>query len=345
MMNKSSIICLLSLVTFGFGDSPVTLPLPPQGFSSVQSGIPHGTVTPSTQYPTRNHGNRPVRIYTPPGYSATGDAKYPVLYLLHGIGGNENAWVSGSEGNAPNIMDYLLSKSLCKPMIVVMPFGNMTGTSGDTWNNFEDVLKNDLVPYVEKNYAALTDSNSRAIAGLSWGGGQALNYGFKNYKMFTYIGGFSPAPNMSSPGSVIKNAADVDKVVNFCFVSSGTDEASQGYGDRASSHHNFWNTNNITPHMYTIEPGVAHVAANWNRNLYNFAQKLFTATPTGITIQPLTDGHNSKIMFDRVLPGEGSHSVVAGWNDKGIFTIDGRSVPISKKAARFEASLLPESSR
>jgi enterochelin esterase-like enzyme len=340
MWLRISITCLLSLPAIGFSDASVTLPLPPTGFSQTQSGIPHGTLSASIQYPTRNHGNRPVRIYTPPGYSATGTTKYPVLYLLHGIGGNENAWTS-SEGNADKIIDYLLSKNLCKPMIVVMPFHNMTGTSGDTWTNFNDVLLNDLIPYVQKNYAALTDSSNRAIAGLSWGGGQALNIGFKYYTQFTYIGGFSPAPNMSSPGSVITNPAAVDKVVNFCFVSSGTNEASQGYGDRASSHHNFWNTNNITPHMYTIEPGVAHEQANWNRNLYNFAQKLFTEATTGITISQIADGKKSKVWFGRVMPGDGFSNVVAGWNDKGVFTLDGRAVPTSSKVVRSEGILQP----
>lgn len=336
MGSKLYIAGFLSLASLGFGDAVVSPPLPPSGFSSSQSGIPKGTVTNSIQYPTRNHGNRPVRIYTPPGYSATAATKYPVLYLLHGIGGNENAW-SGSEGNAANIIDGLLSKNLCKPMIVVMPMGNMTGTSGDTWNNFEDVLKNDLIKYVETNYAASSDSNMRAIAGLSWGGGQALNYGYRNYTLFTYIGGFSPAPNMSSPGSVITNAAAVDRVVNFSFVSSGTDEANQGYGDRASSHHNFYNTNNITPHMYTLEPGVAHVAANWNRNLYNFAQKLFTTSTTGVTLQPLREGKRAQIGFGHALGGDAYGSMITGWNERGVFTVDGRGVRISSEVPMFRS--------
>jgi enterochelin esterase-like enzyme len=339
MRHRISFGCLLLVPALGFSDASVTPALPPSGFSAVQSGIPHGTLSAPIQYPTRNYGTRPVRIYTPPGYSATGTTKYPVLYLLHGIGGNESAWTSSAsgqaEGNADNVMDYLLSKNLCKPMIVVMPYGNMTGTSGDSWNNFEDVLKNDLAPYVQKNYAASSDSTMRALAGLSWGGGQALNFGFRNYTFFTHIGGFSPAPNMSNPSSVITNPAAVDKVVIYSFVSSGTNEASQGYGDRASSHHNFWNTNNITPHLYTIEPGVAHERANWNRNLYNFAQQLFTGSTTGIAKQRLANGKNGQVWFGRVMPGDGFRNVVAGWNDKGIFTIDGRAVPVSSKVGRF----------
>jgi enterochelin esterase-like enzyme len=338
MAHKLYISFFLSLATLAFGDEPITPALPPSGFSSSQANIPKGTVSNAIQYPTRNHGNRPVRIYTPPGYSATAATKYPVLYLLHGIGGNESAW-NGSEGNANHVLDGLISKNLAKPMIVVMPMGNMTGSTGtgSTWDRFEDVLKNDLIKYVESNYAASSDSNMRAIAGLSWGGGQALNYGFRNHTLFTYIGGFSPAPYMSAPATVIPNPANVDRIVNFCFISSGTNEVADGYGTRAASHHNFWNTNNIAPHMYTIEQGVGHEPANWNRNLYHFAQKLFTTVPSGITLQPHRNGKRAQIGFGHDLHGNAYGSVITGWNEKGIFTVDGRGFRISSEVPMFKS--------
>jgi hypothetical protein len=93
--------------------------------------------------------------------------------------------------------------------------------------------------------------------------------------------------------------------------------------------------------MYTIEPGVAHEQANWNRNLYNFAQKLFTEATTGITISQIADGKKSKVWFGRVMPGDGFSNVVAGWNDKGVFTLDGRAVPTSSKVVRSEGILQP----
>ena len=320
---------LLLLPTAGFTDAPVTLSLPPQGFSAVQDAIPHGKVSGTIKYPTRKINERPVNIYTPPGYSATGTTKYPVLYLLHGIGGDELTWTGKSnpgkfvEGDAQNVMDYLYSKNLAKPMIIVMPYGNMENSGGDGWSNFEDVLLNDLIPFVEKNYAVSPDSNMRGLAGLSWGAGQALNFGFRNYKVFTHIGGFSPAPFRPDPKAAITNPADIDKVVNFCFVSSGTDEAAAGYGTRAASWHDNWHTNNIAPHMYTIEPGVGHVRANWNRNLYNFAQRIFTNAPTGITIRPLAENKRSQVGLSSVRPGQ---FIIDGWKENGIFNLNGRAV-------------------
>lgn len=330
MSNKGLLAGLLLLPAVGYSDPPINPPVPPQGFSSLQNNIPHGTLTRSIQYPTRSRGNRPVSIYTPPGYSATGGTKYPVLYLLHGIGGNEVAWTGQgtNEGNAQHVMDYLLSKDLAKPMIIVMPYGNITNAGGDGWSIFEDVLLNDLIPYVEENYAASPDSNMRALAGLSWGGGQALNFGFKNYKTFTYIGGFSPAPFMRDPKTIITNPGDVDRVVNFCFVSSGTAEEGDGYGRRASQHHDFWDENNINPHMYTIEQGLGHERNNWNRNLYNFAQKLFTHVPTGVTLSYKSEARRSPAVFVQVLPGNRFQGVIAGWKDKHAFTLDGRSVQV-----------------
>jgi hypothetical protein len=114
--------------------------------------------------------------------------------------------------------------------------------------------------------------------------------------------------------------------VHFCFISSGTNEVAQGYGTRAAQHHDFWDENNITPHMYTIEQGVGHERANWNRNLYNFAQKLFTQVPTGATLSPIVAVKRSPAGFVQVLPGDRFQGVLAGWKDKSTFTLDGRAV-------------------
>ena len=145
-----------------YASDPAGLPVPPRGFDARDASIPHGKVDVSVSYPTRNYGMQKVTVYTPPGYSTS--QKYPVVYLLHGIGGNEVAWVGGTdEGNADNVMDHLYSKQLAKPMIVVMPDGNIDGAEiSRRFAAFGDVLLNDLIPWVERTYSAATDADSRA---------------------------------------------------------------------------------------------------------------------------------------------------------------------------------------
>ena len=118
------------------------------------------TVTRSISYETRNYGMQRVSVYTPPGYSTS--QRYPVIYLLHGIGGNEVAWVTG-EGNVDNVMDHLYSRQLAKPMIVVMPDGNTDGAS-DGFAAFGDVLLNDLIPWVERTYSVAADADSHTAS-------------------------------------------------------------------------------------------------------------------------------------------------------------------------------------
>jgi enterochelin esterase family protein len=141
-------------------------------------------------------------VYTPPGYEKDGK-KYPVFYLLHGAGGDEDAWTT--LGRAPWILDNLIAQGKAEPMIVVMTNGNarsaaapgeepITGKTGTTepgqmvQSSFEQSLVNDVIPYIEKNYRTLTDKNHRAIAGLSMGGMHTQNITNSNPDKFGYIG-------------------------------------------------------------------------------------------------------------------------------------------------------------
>jgi MYXO-CTERM domain-containing protein len=245
------------------------LPVPPQGFASEQN-VPHGNLEVSLEYPTREYGMQKVTIYTPPDYST--DTLYPVLYLHHGIGGNEVAWVGmgSNEGNADNVMDYLYSEGLAEPMIVVMPDGNTRGAS-DGFSAHGDVLLNDLIPWVEENYSAASDADRRAIAGLSMGGGQTFNFGFPNIDVFHYIGPFSAAPNTQSPTQTITDVEAVKEMVKVIFISCGS---ADGLIGNSQMYHDFLNDNAV-PHVYQIEQGEGHTALVWNRSLYNFAQLLF----------------------------------------------------------------------
>jgi enterochelin esterase-like enzyme len=271
---------LMLLPALAHATEPAGLPVPPQGFDAKSSGIEHGKVDASVSYPTRNYGMKKVTVYTPPGYSTA--QKYPVVYLHHGIGGNEVSWIGqgSNEGNADNIMDYLYSKKMAVPMLVVMPNGKMDGADDFVrFANFEDVLLGDLIPWVEATYSAATDADHRAIAGLSMGGGQTFNFGFPHTDVFHYIGPYSAAPNTKPAAQTITDVDKVKQNVKVIFISCGD---ADGLIGNSEGYHDFLDEKGIT-HIWQIEPGEGHNKTVWNRSFYNFAQRIFVdaGTPGG----------------------------------------------------------------
>ncbi len=334
MFAKLSTLGLVLLPVLAFSSDPANLPVPPNGFDSKNSAIPHGTVTASLSYPTQKYGTHKVSIYTPPGYST--NQKYPVVYLMHGIGGNEVSWIGqgSNEGDAANIVDYLLSKNLCKPMIVVMPDGNIRSISDSfaAFAAFGDVLIGDLIPWVEKTYSVATDPDSRALSGLSMGGGQTFNFGFPHTDLFHYLGPYSAAPNTSAPATTITDVAKVKKDLKLIYIGrgDGPTEIKQGSDD----YHAFLDKNNIT-HIYQLEAGLNHEKRTWDRCFYNFAQRVFVGSTTDIGhLEPLTKAAHVRLSFGS---NRGAMMILAVRPDgKGLISLDGRFVP-----ANLQSSLFP----
>jgi len=181
------------------------LMVPGEGSSVFQlNDTPHGNIA-QVWYPSPTLGtNRRMYVYTPPGYDS-GKESYPVLYLLHGAGGDEDAW--SSLGRANLILDNLIASGKAKPMIVVMTNGNAWQTStlrqipglptptretfAQFQGKFEKSLVEDVVPYIEKNFRVKADKDHRAIAGLSMGGGHTITASITYPGTFGYIGVFS----------------------------------------------------------------------------------------------------------------------------------------------------------
>ena len=197
MKNLISILtCTMIMVVVASAQNVINPASP--GFDVIRGNIPHGRID-TISYSSKTVGTlRRALIYTPPGYSKR--KKYPVLYLLHGIGGDEKEWLNG--GHPEVILDNLYADSKIEPMIVVMPNGRAMKDDRAVGNifdsakvqafaTFEKDLLNDLIPYIEKNFPVVNDRESRAIAGLSMGGGQSLNFGLGNLDKFAWIGGFS----------------------------------------------------------------------------------------------------------------------------------------------------------
>lgn len=249
----------------------------PKGFDKVKAGIPNGKVE-SLEYHSKTVGTtRKVTVYTPPGFSK--NKKYPVLYLLHGIGGDEKEWLNG--GSPQVILDNLYSEGKIEPMIVVMPNGRAMKDDSATGNimapdkvqafsTFEKDLLNDLIPFIEKKYSTLKDRDHRAIAGLSMGGGQSLNFGLGNLDKFAWIGGFSSAPNTKMPQELVPNPEEAKKKLKLLWISCGDNDWLISNSKRT---HDYLYKNDV-PHIYYIEPGV-HDFKVWKNGLYMFSQFLF----------------------------------------------------------------------
>lgn len=253
-------------------------PIPPAsfGFDTVRM-VPHGQLD-TIYYSSKTVGvKRKTLVYTPPGFNRK--TKYPVLYLLHGIGGDEKEWLNG--GQPQVILDNLIADGKAEPMIVVMPNGRAMVDDRATGNvfapdkvqafaTFEKDLLNDLIPFIEKKYPAYTDKDHRAIAGLSMGGGQSLNFGLGNLDKFSWVGGFSSAPNTKPAAELVPDPQAARDKLKLLFISCG---ASDGLIQFSKRTHDYLQQNNV-PHIYFIEPGF-HDFNVWKNGLYMFSQLIF----------------------------------------------------------------------
>ncbi len=249
----------------------------PKGFDQVRTGIATGKLD-TIKYQSKTVGTtRKALVYTPPGYNKK--TKYPVLYLLHGIGGDEKEWLNG--GKPQVILDNLYAEGKIQPMIVVMPNGRAMKDDRavgnvfdkekvDAFATFEKDLLNDLIPFVEKTYPTLTDRENRAIAGLSMGGGQSLNFGLGNLDKFAWVGGFSSAPNTKVPQALVPNPEEAKKKLKLLWISCGDNDGLLSFSKRT---HDYLYQNDV-PHIYYLEPG-GHDFKVWKNGLYMYSQFLF----------------------------------------------------------------------
>jgi enterochelin esterase-like enzyme len=261
-------------VVLGPDDKPA-FPAAPAGFDKLREGIEHGKVE-MVEYRSKTVGTtRKMNIYTPPGYSK--DKRYPVLYLLHGIGGDENEWLRGCKPQV--ILDNLIADRKAVPMIVVMPNGRAQKNDraeGDVFRHakafedFERDLMDDVIPFVQLHYFAKADRQSRALAGLSMGGGQSLNFGLAHLDTFAWIGGFSSAPNTRKPQVLVPDPNKTAGQLRLLWVSCGDKD---GLIDISQKLHAYLKKNNVQ-HIWHVDSG-PHNFTVWKNDLYLFAQLLF----------------------------------------------------------------------
>jgi enterochelin esterase-like enzyme len=277
MMRKIFTIITIFIVLCISATAQTIEKIGPPGFDSLRADIAHGKID-TISYDSKTVGNkRRAIVYTPPGYSKS--KQYPVLYLLHGIGGDEKEWLNG--GKPQIILDNLYAEGKLEPMIVIMPngramkddraIGNIFDSAKvQAFATFEKDLLNDLIPYVENSFPVLKDREHRAIAGLSMGGGQSLNFGLSNLDKFAWVGGFSSAPNTKKPEELVPDPAEAKKKLKLLFISCGESDGLLSFSKRT---HEYLVDKGV-PHIYYIEPGV-HDFKVWKNGLYMFSQFLF----------------------------------------------------------------------
>ena len=256
--------------------------------------VPHGNVT-QTWYSSKGLGSdRRLSVYTPPCYEK-GRKRYPVLYLLHGSGGDENAWLE--LGHAARIIDNLIAQGKIEPMIVVMPNGNSSkqAAPGETYENlsYRPAMTNQLkgykdgryeenfdeiVNFIDSRYRTVAKKDKRAVAGLSMGGFHTMFISANHPELFDYIGLFSAGLNMSTVNfdtpaysNMKGKLSELDKTgYKLYWIACGTDDFLY------QNNLDFMKTLDEIGFEYTYhESDRGHIWANWRQYLLLFAPKLF----------------------------------------------------------------------
>jgi enterochelin esterase-like enzyme len=239
--------------------------------------VPHGEIR-AHWYPSRSTGAlRRLTVYTPPGYERNRN-RYPVLYLFHGANADETAWTRLGRMNL--ILDNLIAAGKAKPFLVVMPFGYgappwpPASGGGRSAELFAKDLLDDVIPYIQSEYRAMTERENRAVFGLSMGGGQALSIGLNHLELFSHVGGFSSgglrAADLAKNFAALTSDAKANQKLKLLWVGCGTEDgafaASKEFSDFLKQHK--------INHVFRESSG-AHTWMVWRRYLNEVAPLLF----------------------------------------------------------------------
>ncbi len=279
---------------FGTGrmSSGIEVPSPGEDFY-LPKDVPHGDVRAHYYFSKTTGLVRRCFVYTPPDYDTNLTARYPVLYLQHGMGEDARGWPD--QGRAGFILDNLIAEGKAKPMLVVMDDGGITpgmmggprggrgGQGGQQfWDKFTQVFIGDIIPMIDATYRTIPDRDHRAMAGLSLGGTQTFGITQAHLDDFAYIGSFSAPfgypPVPTGYNGLLGDPAAFAKQVKVLFVSYGTggDLAARG----SQGFHQALQQGGIQ-HVYYQSPGTGHEWLTWRRSLHEFAPLLFQTTTGG----------------------------------------------------------------
>ncbi len=263
--------------------SVVHVPGPPATTPWEVNDVPHGIVHHHFYKSGVVGDERDFYVYTPPGYDPKASHLYPVLYLLHGFSDDASGWTAVGRANV--ILDNLIAQGKAKPMLVVMPLGygapeivapggpgsRRPGLGQQNTERFRDALLTEVIPTVEKVYRVSKDRNSRAIAGLSMGGGESLFVGLNALDRFAWVCAFSAGGGGQDYDTVYPHLdAKANDQLRLLWIACGTEDRlianSRKFRD--------WLTSKGV-HFTPIETPGEHTWMVWRRNLSNVAPLLF----------------------------------------------------------------------
>ena len=246
-------------------ESGIEIPAHDQDFYALKD-VPHGNVQ-QVLFPSKStNTSRRAFVYTPPGYDKNQSTRYPVLYLQHGWGEDETAWTN--QGHANLIMDNLIAEQKIKPFIIVMTYGmtnhiKFGGLRNFDISQFQTVLVDELIPYIDANFRTIGDHAHRAMAGLSMGGMETRLITTNRPEVFSHYGLLS--------GGVYKPEDIKDKTkVKLIFLSCGSKERPEGIKTATMALKDAGY--NVVSY---ISEGTAHEFQTWRRSLHVLAPLLF----------------------------------------------------------------------
>ena len=296
---------------FGTGSMASAIEIPSAGedFYTIKN-VPHGDIRAKFYFSKTTNEWRKIYIYCPPGYDKNVNQKYPVMYIFHGGGEDQRGWAV--QGMTDIILDNLIAEGKAKPMLIVMESSGARkpgeplpqprqpapapaagaaapATQGGqpaaaprpmmniSFATFQEVMLNDLIPFIEGNFRALGDGQNRAMSGLSMGGMVTTSISFANLDKFGYIGLFSGGPRITPTddlktvyNGVFADPANFNKKVKLLFISNGTVE-----GNSPKDAGEILKKAGINNVVVYQSPGTAHEWLTWRRSLHQFAQLIF----------------------------------------------------------------------
>lgn len=254
-------------------------------YYTPKQGVPQGAVRSVKFYSDVCQEWRRMFVYTPAEYTQNPDKRYPVLYLQHGGGEDETGWIY--QGFADVILDNLIAEGKAEPMIIVMNSGYAKHEgSNDSFDAFEEMICDEVIPFVDANYRTIADRKHRATAGLSWGAKQAYDLALGHPQYFASMAGFSGiivigefghgTPGYKDPkqlnaayNGIFSNPKQFNKDTELLFIANGEAE-----GNNLAEMSKILKKKGIKNTFYQ-SPKTAHEWLTWRRCLYNYAQLLF----------------------------------------------------------------------
>jgi len=270
---------------YGTGRMASAIEIPEKGVDFYEvKAVPHGALSSKYYFSKVTNSWRRLFVYTPAGYDVNTKVKYPVVYIQHGGGEDERGWAV--QGKTDIILDNLIAEGKAKPMIVVISNGNVSASGGYTSSAmaaFKEEITNNIVPFIDKNFRTLTDVKSRALCGLSMGGGQAFYAGLGSLDCFASVGVFSSGifggianptgkvfdADKEIPG-LLSKAQQFNQKLKLFYISVGEQDPRFEFTQKEAKKFQ----NNGLKVQFASFPG-DHEWQVWRKSLYDFASRVF----------------------------------------------------------------------